>query len=125
MNIYGVRKAEGGARAQAYKSCFDEYTNGCDNYRPLFYYKDGDRYEYELVFDVVHSKCYTEYGLDRTGCAGCPFGKDFELELEIIEQFEPKLFKAANNIFSNSYSYTRAYRKFRNKMEKMTKADRV
>lgn len=119
LNIYGVRKAEGGARSKAYKNCFDDKDNECDNYRPLFYYKDSDKAEYELVFDIVHSKCYTEYGLDRTGCAGCPFGKDFEFELKVIENFEPKLFKAANNIFKDSYAYTRAYRKFRDEMKKI------
>jgi 3'-phosphoadenosine 5'-phosphosulfate sulfotransferase (PAPS reductase)/FAD synthetase len=121
LNIYGVRKSEGGARAQAYKNCFDQNDNNFDNYRPLFYYKDADRVEYELTFDIVHSKCYTEYGLDRTGCAGCPFGKNFEFELEVIEKFEPKLFKAANKIFNDSYEYTRMYREFREKMDKQSK----
>lgn len=37
LDIYGVRKAEGGSRATAYKSCFDETDTGCDNYRPLFW----------------------------------------------------------------------------------------
>ena len=26
------------------------------------------------------------------GCVGCPFGKDFEKELETAKQFEPKLY---------------------------------
>ena len=80
--------------------------------------------EYELAFDIVHSKCYTEYGLDRTGCAGCPFGKNFEFELEVIEKFEPKLFKAANKIFGDSYKYTRKYREFRKKMDEQNKLSR-
>lgn len=117
LNIYGVRKAEGGARAQAYKNCFDQNNGECDNYRPLFYYKNNDKVEYELAFDVIHSKCYAEYGLDRTGCAGCPFGKNFEFELDVIEKYEPKLFKATNNIFKDSYAYTRKYREFRKEMD--------
>lgn len=34
LNIYGVRKAEGGARRTAYKTCFSSDVDGCDDYRP-------------------------------------------------------------------------------------------
>ena len=118
LQIVGIRKAEGGARSTAYKSCFDETDTGCDNYRPLFWYKDSDKGDYEIAYGIEHSKCYTEYGLKRTGCAGCPFGRDFEFELEVIEKYEPKLFKAVNNIFGQSYEYTRAYRSFCEEMDK-------
>ena len=112
LDIIGVRKAEGGNRATAYKSCFDNNGNGYDNYRPLFWYTNNDKENYERYYRIVHSKCYTEYGLLRTGCAGCPFGRDFEFELEIIQKYEPKLYKAVNNIFGDSYAYTRKYREF-------------
>lgn len=118
LNIVGLRKAEGGARASAYKSCFDESGSTYDNYRPLFWYKDSDKKDYEKNYDIIHSKCYTEYGLKRTGCAGCPFGRDFEEELNVIEKYEPKLFKAVNNIFGDSYEYTRKYREFCKKKNK-------
>lgn len=111
LNIFGVRKSEGGIRSTSYKSCFDD-NQECDNYRPLFWYLNNDKIDYENTYDIVHSKCYTEYGLTRTGCAGCPFGRDFENELKTIEQYEPKLFKAVNNIFKESYEYTRKYREF-------------
>lgn len=112
LNISGVRKSEGGLRANAYKSCFDSSNAKYDNYRPLFWYKNEDKECYEQHYGVEHSKCYTEYGLKRTGCAGCPFGKDFEFELEVIKKYEPKLFVAVNNIFGDSYDYTRRYREF-------------
>lgn len=117
LNIMGVRKSEGGARATAYKSCFDQNIGSYDNYRPLFYYKDEDKIEYEKKCEITHSRCYTEYGLKRTGCAGCPFGRDFEQELQIIEKYEPKLYKAVNNIFGDSYEYTRKYKEFCRKMD--------
>lgn len=118
LNVVGVRKTEGGARAQAYKNCFDDNSdNGCDNYRPLFWYKDQDKIDYENAYGIIHSKCYTEYGLKRTGCVGCPYGKDFENELEIVKQYEPKLYKAVVNIFKDSYEYTRKYREFRKEIE--------
>ena len=111
LNIFGVRKAEGGIRGTSYKSCFDE-GGTCDNYRPLFWYVNEDKVDYEENYIVTHSKCYTEYGLTRTGCAGCPFGRDFEFELAVIKEHEPKLYIAVNNIFSDSYAYTREYVKF-------------
>lgn len=116
LNVFGVRKAEGGARATAYKTCFSsgEHT---DEYRPIFWYKAEDKEAYEQAFNITHSKCYSCYGLERTGCAGCPFGKDFEKELEIIREYEPKLYVAVNNIFGNSYEYTRKYIEFVKQME--------
>lgn len=118
LNIAGLRKSEGGVRALAYKNCFDEKLDECDNYRPIFWYSDSDKKDYEEHYDVIHSKCYSEYGLKRTGCAGCPFGRNFENELEVIEKYEPKLYKAVNNIFDKSYEYTRKYREFVKKMNK-------
>ena len=118
LNISGIRKSEGGIRSSSYKNCFDEIVDGCDNYRPLFWYSDSDKEEYEENYDVLHSNCYSLYGLKRTGCAGCPFGRDFEFELSVIEKYEPKLFKAVNNIFGESYEYTRAYRNFCEEMDK-------
>ena len=117
LNLVGIRKAEGGIRASAYKSCFDFAKDGetWDNYRPIFWYTDKDKIEYEELFSVEHSACYSQYGLKRTGCAGCPFGKEFEKELEIIREHEPKLYKAVNNIFGASYEYTRAFYNFRHK----------
>ena len=115
LSIVGIRKSEGGARSIAYKNCFDEKVGECDNYRPLFWYDDKDKREYEDVYNVIHSKCYTEYGLKRTGCCGCPYGRDFEYELGVIKKYEPKLYKAVIHIFGDSYEYTRQYREFRDK----------
>lgn len=110
--IIGIRKAEGGVRASAYKSCFTDRENGIDEYRPLFWYKDADKRKYEEEFGISNSRCYTEYGLKRTGCACCPYGRDFEYELEVAKQHEPKLYKAVTNIFKDSYEYTRKYHEF-------------
>ena len=115
LSMVGVRKAEGGIRAVAYKTCFDNAKDGqtWDNYRPIFWYSDKDKKEYEELFGVTHSDCYTKYGFKRTGCAGCPFAKDFYKELEIVKEYEPKLYKAINNIFGESYEYTRRFLEFR------------
>jgi len=113
LKIVGIRKAEGGQRATAYKNCFDNNTGECDNYRPVFWYLNDTKKLYDNYFNVLHSDCYTVYGFKRTGCACCPFGgEDVEMELEAIKLHEPKLYKAVNNIFGKSYEYTRKYREF-------------
>lgn len=113
LSLVGVRKAEGGARARI-PNCFTENcgNSGVDEYRPLFWYKKANKELYDKHFDIQHSRCYSEYGLKRTGCAGCPFGRDFEFELEVIKKYEPKLYKAINKIFGDSYEYTRKYKEF-------------
>lgn len=111
LSVVGIRKAEGGARVR-YKSC-TSLSQEVNTYRPIFWYGIEDKKEYEEFASIVHSKCYTEYGLKRTGCAGCPFGRDFEFELEVLKKWEPKLYKAVCNIFKESYEYTRKYKEYR------------
>ena len=113
LNITGIRKSEGGVRATAYKSCFDNTDKGYDNYRPIFWYSDEDKKYYKEFFNITNSKCYTEYGLKRTGCCGCPYGKDNSFELKVLEEHEPKLYKAVTNIFKDSYEYTKLYQEFK------------
>lgn len=110
--ITGVRRAEGGVRSVAYKSCFDNGSS-LDNYRPVFWLTDTDKQFYKDTFNIVNSDCYTEYGLKRTGCCGCPYGKNFEKELKIIRLYEPNLYNAVNNIFGQSYEYTRKFLEYR------------
>jgi hypothetical protein len=115
--IIGIRKAEGGIRSVKYKSCFvNKGAHSYGQYFPIFWYKNQDKIDYEQLFDVTHSLCYNSYGLKRTGCAGCPFGSNFENELDIIYKYEQKLYKAVNNIFKDSYEYTRQYREFVKKL---------
>lgn len=121
LSVQGVRKAEGGVRSTAIKSCFDEVDGGCDVFRPIFWFCRADKETYERVFGITHSDCYAVYGLTRTGCACCPFGRDFEKELRAAAQYEPQLFTAANNVFGASYDYTRRYRAFCEEMNKKEK----
>ena len=109
LNISGIRKSEGGIRSTAYKSCFDNQDN-YDNYRPIFWFTDEDKIEYKKLFNVSNSKCYSVYGLKRTGCVGCPFGKNYKEELEIVKKYEPKLYKAVTNLFKDSYEYLNKYK---------------
>lgn len=112
LTVMGIRKAEGGVRGTAYSSCYDRSSFGLDSYRPIFWFAKKDKEAYERAFDITHSECYRKYGLDRTGCACCPFGRYFEKELCAAELYEPVLYRAANNLFHDSYEYTRAYRAY-------------
>lgn len=55
--------------------------------------------------------------MERTGCSGCPFARDFETEVALADKYEPKFSTAAQAVFSDSYEYTRKYREFRKQKE--------
>lgn len=122
LDVVGVRKFEGGIRATQYKTCYSQEI-GTDHFRPVFWLTDEDKRFYEQAFGVVHSDCYTRYGLKRTGCVGCPFARNVSEELKIIEAFEPKLYKAVINVFGASYEYTRKYREYRARKKEEAKRD--
>lgn len=113
IKLLGLRKAEGGIRATAYKNCFTEGgDDGIDQYRPIWWFTDFDKKYYELEYTIINSECYWLWKLNRTGCAGCPFGSRFEEELRVLSKYEPRLYKAVISVFGKSYEYTRAYREF-------------
>jgi len=127
LSIIGVRKAEGGSRSSAYASCFDAKNShhNYDNYRPIFWFTNEDKLAYEKIFNIQHSDCYTKWGLSRTGCVGCPFNKHFADELRIVEYYEPAICKAVNNVFKESYEYTKMYRQFIAEQKKREKGIKV
>lgn len=117
MICTGVRKAEGGTRSTGFSSCFDQKLSGPDYYRPLFWWSSRDKEVYTKWFGLQRSDCYGVWGMNRTGCAGCPFGKQFEEELDLVRQYEPKRYKAMLSVFGESYDYTRKFLKFREQMD--------
>lgn len=102
LSVQGLRKYEGGAR-NTINNCWNK-NEGV--FYPLLWFREADKNTVEKTLKVKHSRCYTEYGLKRTGCAGCPFNRGYKDEIKIIERYEPKLLAACNNIFGNSYLYT-------------------
>lgn len=120
LMIMGVRQAEGGIRATIYENCFSEELHGAAQYRPLWWYSNDDKKDYEEYCNIVHSDCYKKYGFKRTGCCCCPYGwvhNELLKELEAIKLNEPKLYKAVNNVFKDSYEYTIKYLQFRKEMK--------
>lgn len=124
--ITGIRKAEGGQRSLAYKTCFYEERTEHSSalFMPIFWF---DRYVmeiYEKEFDIENSLCYTVYGFKRTGCACCPYGgKNTFEELRVIKKHEPKLYNAVLKIFGESYKYTIEYYRYREFMKKAKKTE--
>lgn len=117
LMIVGIRKAEGGIRSANYENCYSTNLDEPDNYRPLFWFKNEDKEVYDDVFTIKHSDCYCKWGFVRTGCVGCPFSRRILTELKTIKRYEPNMYKAVNNVFKESYEYTRQYRQFVREMK--------
>lgn len=111
LYITGERKSEGGARAGRHADCFEK-RHGIDHYMPLWFWDNDTKEWYVLHENIRHSDCYEVYGLKRTGCVGCPFGKDVFEELEIMRNYEPNCFKLCMSVFGASYELKRKYKEF-------------
>lgn len=111
--ITGIRRAEGGRRASKLTNCYlPAKFSPYDMYFPLFWWNNAEKARFIEENNIKLSDCYTVYGMPRTGCIGCPFGRKFDEELEMLEQYEPKLHRIASTIFKKSYDTTREYRQF-------------
>ena len=104
--------------------CCYNVTHKIQHFLPILYFTNADRKEYEQEFDITHSNCYTEYRLIRTGCVGCPgcpFGREYQRERDVIKQYEPKLSKAIENMWGEVYEYTNKYHEFQKMMNRKYK----
>lgn len=115
LNCNGMRNAEGGSRTFRIHSCYTDTMGGADQYRPLFWFSDADKAAYDEHYGITHSDCYKVWGMKRTGCAGCPFGRNYEQELALAEKYEPKFYRAMLKVFGESYEYRRQFEVFREK----------
>ena len=116
LYITGERKSEGGARAGGHSNCFEK-SHGLDHYMPLWFWNDDTKEYYCAHEGIEHSDCYTVYGLKRTGCVGCPFGRNLWEELESMQKYEPKLYKACWNVFGESYLLRKEFEAFKEKKQ--------
>ncbi len=103
----GIRTCEGGVRAKQYKSCTVFRKKGKRTEllsMPIIDWTDEVIEEFIKKYNVKLSRAYTEYGFDRTGCVGCPYGK-YELKdtLKIIKEKEPLKYKACMSWFGTVY----------------------
>lgn len=117
MVITGERRDEGGMRSVPRKDstsmCFTETADGSFRLRPLYYVSDADKAWYKGIYGIRYSDAYEVYGLERTGCCGCPISSRAVEDLEKIRPYEPNLVKAAWNVFGPSYEYRQRYTAYR------------
>lgn len=113
--LVGMRRAEQGARLRL-TSCFTEKGGAPDRYLPILWFGNTDKRDYESMFGIRNSECYTLWGFKRTGCIGCPFAQDCVTQLETVDRYEPAIGKVARRIFADAYEYSEMFRKFREEM---------
>ena len=104
--LTGIRQGEGGVRSLAYQSCTSFKKVGDTNMihkMPIFDWTDNDIGMFIKKYKVKISDAYTKYGLDRTGCIGCPFAKDIYKNLEVLYNYEPNKYKATQHWLGDVY----------------------
>lgn len=117
MVITGERRDEGGMRSVPRSDntslCFTENSNGTFRLKPLFYVSDADKAWYKEHYGIRYSDAYEVYGFTRTGCCGCSISSRAVDDLEKLKQYEPNLYKAAWNVFGDSYRYRKLYNDYK------------
>lgn len=100
-SIIAVRRSESKTRGAKYTSCMR--TNG--NFTPIYDFSDvliNDIYE---AYDIETPSVYTY--ISRTGCAGCPYGRNCETELSLLpdlqRQESVKYFKESYDVKAIEY----------------------
>ena len=101
--IMGVRKSESKTRNAKYNQCLKK--NG--DFTPIYDFSDklmDDIYE---AYGIEIPECY-KY-LTRTGCAGCPYGKNVNTELSLLPRLQRmnaiKYFKESYDAKGIDYEY--------------------
>lgn len=130
LNVNGMRRSEGGSRSTKIKGCFDFgdkldvktknkglIYKSVDSYRPLFWLSDEDKNYYNEKYKIKNSDCYEVMGMKRTGCAGCPFGRNLEQERQLMKEYDSVLNNRVTSMFKNAYTYHELYNEFRFRMD--------
>ena len=92
--IIAVRGAESQTRRAKYTSCMR--TNG--NFTPLYDFTDTLMDDIYTAFDIEIPSAYAF--VKRTGCAGCPYGRNCETELSLLPDLQRQ---ATVKYFKESY----------------------
>lgn len=103
LTITGERKAEGGLRAIKNASCFSIHKNGDHKFMPIFWWSDNTKKIFKEFENIRYSDCYEIYGMKRTGCVGCPFGRNTADELKTMSIYEHDLYKLCLSVFGTAY----------------------
>lgn len=99
--IMGVRTAEGANRKNAYRTCMTK--KGA--FTPIYDFPDFIVDWIYQKYEIEVPRCY-QY-LERTGCAGCPYGKHIETELALLPELQRqqviKYFKESYDVLGVDY----------------------
>ena len=90
ITMTGMRKAEGGQRANISK-CVITRQGKIVKFHPLLVV--NDEFEQWFIEKYKVKLCrlyYPPFNFDRTGCKGCPFALHLQNQLEIMERFLPR-----------------------------------
>ena len=106
----GIRSSEGGARTfqanirqiRGGKIC-TVVKNNVILKMPIIDWSDEDIEEFIEEYNVPLSRAYTEYGMERTGCMGCPYSMDIKYNLETLYKYEPNKYKASMFFLKDVY----------------------
>lgn len=93
--ITGMRGAEGILRQEKVQTCLDKKGK----FSPLFDVSDDMIRAIEKKYNIDVPKIYEH--ISRTGCFGCPYGKDCEKELALLGENQRKF---AIKYFGESYA---------------------
>lgn len=107
--LVGVRQDESLQRKAVYKSCYRE-KDDLKFFYPLLFLTEEEVWELIKLFNLELSECYTKWGLERTGCFCCPFGREWEMELELLKKYEPNKYIASMNLYGDVF---KAYKKYK------------
>ena len=92
--IIGVRQSESKTRKAKYETCLQ--SNG--NFAPIYDFSDVLIEDIYKAYDIEIPNCYIY--VQRTGCAGCPYGRNCEKELALLPEQQRR---KAINYFKESY----------------------
>lgn len=101
-SIIGIMKDEGGRRVNA--TCLAFTGKKLKSFQPLVPITKAWEDWFIKVFDVKICDIYKPpYNFKRTGCKGCPFAKDLQHELDVLEDFFPNERKQCEAIWKPVY----------------------
>lgn len=89
LTMTGIMKEEGGRRNNA--PCLSSKPHGIVNFNPMSVVSKDFEEWFIAEYDVQICDIYRPpYNFPRTGCKGCPFNKDIQKELDVLETYFPE-----------------------------------
>lgn len=107
INMNGMRSSEEGLRGMS-SGCILMKGDGITAFHPLFPVTDQWMSwfikEYKIELSPIY---YPPYNFERTGCKGCPFNKNLQKELNVLQQFFPGEYRQCEDIWEPCYTEMR------------------